>query len=168
MAIVKKRTLTLWSITAAMLVFASCTKINHDKFIVGEWKRMALGDNEINSITLPPHPVTGEIIVDTAMNEWEFSDDGKVVVKYKDYKYIDRNGVVRIIEKERMWEEGDWSISAKGSDTYVNITGIRDNIDYSGRWRIVKLDAEHLVLHRIENEDGSTDGAFLWREFTRE
>lgn len=151
----------------ALVLAGSCKTIEHDKFIVGDWERMALGDNEINVVTLPPHPVTGEVYSDTAKNEWQFEEDGTMIVKYKDYKYIDRNGIIRILEQERMWEAGSWSITAEGSNTYIVITGVEDNIDYSGKWFIVKLDADYLVIHRVEKGDGSTDGAFLWREFSR-
>lgn len=148
----------------SILLFISCTEINHEKFITGKWERMPLGDGEILVIT------RSNGIQDTLMNEWQFEDDGEVLVKLNQYVLINEEGL--LIEDfgenalER-WPTGTYEIKSEGSETFIKMDMGIGSVNYGGLWRIVQLDKDYLVIQRIEKADGSTDGAYLWREFKR-
>lgn len=160
----KNQAFTSLLLFGLIILWSSCNRIDHEKFLTGKWERIPLGDEEILVIT------RSNGIQDTLMNEWQFEDDGEVLIKLNQYVLIGPNG--QVIEDfgenaTDRWPNGEYTIKTKGSDSFVEMNMGEGSINYGGLWRIVQLDKDYLVLQRIEKADGSTDGAYLWREFKR-
>ena len=86
------------------------------------------------------------------------------------YKWIfTEDNVLEIQSYETTLATTEYSLSFKFPSFYLDI--VQADVDFGGfggRYRIDDLDDEMLAITRIENQDGSDQGAFWRFEFIRE
>jgi hypothetical protein len=86
-------------------------------------------------------------------HKWDFIEDGTLIH----------------FEYEVAIDTAEYAMVYKFPKYYVDISGLGETVtSQSGRYRIDDMDDEVLKMTRIEHEDGSTNAAFLRREFYRE
>lgn len=85
---------------------------------------------------------------------WEFKNDGDLVLVYNDEEIVDT---------------ANFTISKTSFNTEIRIIeaiSLPNSSDPNGLFKVEKINDEVLVLTRYEMTDGSTEGAYLRREFT--
>jgi len=125
-----------------LLPFTSCKKSKESK-IIGTWKEEPL--NNVDSATVT--------------NYWTFDSGTKLTV---DVRRIDTSYTVT----------ATYNITSKNIGLSGYLVIIEDlmigNVDYSGKWKIYKLKNDKMQLHRESFINGDREGAFLWKDFTKE
>lgn len=118
--------------------FTMCSKQTEVK-IIGKWKIETVGQEAF------PKDAT-----------WTFFSGGDLKI----FNDINGNPVGTV---EGTWEAFNRSAIIR----YIEIKGLGVK-GFDGKWRVEKLNKKYLVLTRVEFGDGSTAGAFLRREFTKQ
>jgi len=119
------------------ITFTNCSK-RTDSLIVGRWN--------IEDVGQPSFPKDAY---------WEFYDDGRFDI------YHDRNALTNSMVT------GQWDAFSRSLVVpFIDITGLGPK-GMDGKWRVETLNNKILVINRVEFSNGSIEGAFMRREFTR-
>ncbi|GEM_PF-3156497 len=121
------------------ITLSSCLKSKESK-LTGNWESQALDDVQSGSNNL---------------QNWTF--DAGYKIKIED-----------LLTDTTQYYEGIYALSSKnmGINGYY-LTISKMNSSLNGRYKIIELSKTKLVLHRIELENGSTSGAFLWKDMLK-
>jgi hypothetical protein len=123
----------------SILFFASCSKSKIEDKIIGDWKQLSVGQNEL----------------DNADVKFTFTGD------YKLYRTTIQDNNISI-------DTGAWSLDVRFANKNLLVIENLDNgLHFDGKHLIHEL-KDYMELQRVEYPDGHSDGSFYWSEFEKQ